>query len=329
MSLFQAEVRRFFARRFTLVMLLILVGVFAVVAVSLAINSHHPTDAELAQAKIAVTQQIEQRQQEIAECQRQQLDPPAEPIYPIGVDCDQYLGGYQPTVENYLPYQLTLTNDMNDALFYYAGLIALFGFAVGASFIGAEWSSGGLANLLLWRPRRAATMGAKLGAMLAGQFAVSVVLLIGWVATMCAIAATRGQFGHMTSGIIQSQLLTAARGIGLGLFAAGVGFAVASLGRRTAAALGFGIGYLIVVEAGGRLLLASLRVDRPDRFALSNYIGAWLTKRREYGPSCDPQTGTCGSEWFITMGNAAELLTVITVLLLGVAFVTFSRRDVA
>ena len=36
----------------------------------------------------------------------------------------------------------------------FAAILALVGFVIGASFVGAEWSTGGMMNLLLWRPKR-------------------------------------------------------------------------------------------------------------------------------------------------------------------------------
>src|SRR5437660_266386 len=117
MSLVKAEVRRFFARRFTVIMLLILVGVFAVIATSIAINSHHPTDAEVAQARQAVAQQIAYQQQQLAACEAEHATPPDQPQFPPDMSCDTYFGDYRPTVENYLPYQWTFTNDMRQALF--------------------------------------------------------------------------------------------------------------------------------------------------------------------------------------------------------------------
>ena len=39
---------------------------------------------------------------------------------------------------------------------------------IGASFVGAEWNSGGMMNLLLWRPQRLKVLSTKLAALLAG-----------------------------------------------------------------------------------------------------------------------------------------------------------------
>jgi ABC-2 type transport system permease protein len=328
MSLVKAEIRRFFARRFTLVMLAVIAALFALIATATALNSHQPTAADHLRAQQQLAVELQQNQQMIAQCEYEQLHPTPDSQFgklPPGRTCADFI--WTPTEDAFLGPVWTFATDVRDTLYFYAGIIALFGFAIGASFVGAEWSSGGLANLLLWRPRRTVTLGAKLGALLVCQLAVSVVVLAAWIGTMCLVAATRGRFGQVTGGLAQSLALTSARSIALGLAAAAIGFAVASLGRRTAAALGAGIAYLIVVEVGGRLLFEGLRVPRPDRFMLSNYIASWLTKHTEYGGSCD-DLGNCGNGWVMTMGNAAELIGIVTAIFLGLAFYAFSRRDV-
>jgi len=50
----------------------------------------------------------------------------------------------------------------------FAAVLALVAYIVGASFVGAEWSSGGMMNLLLWRPRRLQVLGTKLAVLRRG-----------------------------------------------------------------------------------------------------------------------------------------------------------------
>ena len=54
-----------------------------------------------------------------------------------------------------------------------AALLALVAFVIGASFVGAEWNSGGMMNLLLWRPQRLQVLGTKLAALLVGLTALT------------------------------------------------------------------------------------------------------------------------------------------------------------
>ena len=73
-----------------------------------------------------------------------------------------------------------------------AGLLALFGFVVGASFVGAEWSTGGMMNLLVWRPRRVRLLLGKLAALLLGVLRFVVVSGVAWLAALWTVSRFRG-----------------------------------------------------------------------------------------------------------------------------------------
>src|SRR5690606_7686101 len=121
--------------------------------------------------------------------------------------------------------------------FLLAGLLALFAFVVGASFVGAEWRSGGMTNLLLWRPRRLEVFGAKLAALLGVVFGLTVLLSALWTGAFWLVATYRGITDTMTSGVWQSIGLAELRGLAMVLAAGTAGFALASLGRHTAMAM--------------------------------------------------------------------------------------------
>jgi ABC-2 type transport system permease protein len=212
-----------------------------------------------------------------------------------------------------------------------AGVLTLFGFVVGASFIGAEWNSGGMMNLLLWRPRRITVLAAKLGTMLLGVLAISAGYLVIWVAAFWTIGATRGIVGELTSGFWQSLALDGVRAVALALAAAAVGFALASLGRHTAMALGVGIGYALVVEIGTFIIFGVLGTQYSQRFRLSTYVAAWLVKKitlYDETPVCDPTGCTDLRTYVITWQQGGLVLGSIVVLSLLAAFAAMHRRDV-
>ncbi|MFC3504875.1 hypothetical protein ACFOOK_28450 [Micromonospora krabiensis] len=68
----------------------------------------------------------------------------------------------------------------------------LFGFLVGASYIGADLNSGGVVNLLLWRPRRLAVLGAKLGTLLGSVLVLSLLASAAYLGTFWVIGQTAG-----------------------------------------------------------------------------------------------------------------------------------------
>lgn len=333
MNLFIAEFRRLFARRFTRIMLILVLLVLGAIVVGVGASSHKHDAAALAAAQADVDRIVAQNQQEVQRCEAEQADPPASDAsrqYPPDFDCSQ-IANWSPRAEDLLPYQFSLRDEAPQLIVVLGGLLALLGFALGASFVGAEWSSGGMTNLLLWRPRRVPTLLGKLTALLVGVGVLGVGYAAAFVAGLWEVARLRGTTGVLTSGVWQSLALGAGRSIALGLFLACVGFAVASLGRHTATALGVAVGYLVVFELGLRIVLEIVRVHRPERFFLSNYVFAWLAKAQWFYDfdNCDDATGACAPpHWAIHLNQGLLALGVLVALTLGAAIWSMRRRDI-
>jgi hypothetical protein len=339
MRLFRAELSRLVGRRFTKIMTGTVLLVLVVIAIGFAVSSHQHNAATRATA-LAQIQQI--KQQQLAEqqaCEAQQKDPsvtaPDGAKFPPGFDCSQ-LGAYTPTdadVNNFQPHQFTFRTDTEQTVALLGFLLSLLAFAVGASFVGAEWSSGGMMNLLLWRPRRLRLLFGKLTALLFGALVTGVVVSAAWLVGMWAIASTRGDAGRITHGLLASLALTDARALALMLAAAVLGFGIASVGRHTATAMGVAIGYVVVLELGARIVLHLAGVARPERFLLSSYAIAWLDKSQQYydDSSCRHQIGPFVCEptrWLIHMNQGAVVGGVLVAVVLLWAFVSFRRRDI-
>lgn len=207
------------------------------------------------------------------------------------------------------------------------GLMGLFGFVVGASYVGAEWSSGAMVNLLAWRPRRMSVLLAKLGTALSAVLGVTLLLGTGWTAALWAIACRHGDDSGMTRGAWTSLALTGARGVALVLGLTVVGFALASLGRHTAVALAAALAVAIVGEVGVRTLLDLVNVPFYERYLLSTYGVAWLTQQWRIGES-GPCQGACGTV-VITWQQAALVLGALVAGTLGAALWSVRRRDVS
>jgi hypothetical protein len=345
--LLRAELARLFGRRFTKIMLGVVLLLLAVVAVGLAATSHQHNAQTRAEALAKIQQVRQQNAANIermrADCEAQQRDPstasPGKDKFPPGFDCSQINDAFAPTdqdVANFEPHQFVFRTDADQSLMVVGFVLALLAFAVGASFVGAEWSSGGMMNLLLWRPRRIPLLLGKLSSLLLGMLVTGVVVTVAWVAGVYAIAATRGDPHGVTRGLLTSIALTDARALGLVLAAAVLGFCVASLGRNTATALGLAVGYVVVGELGARIVLQLAAVPRPQRFFLSNYALAWLAKSQEYfddsscrraasagiGGACEPV------RWTLHMSQSAVLGAVLVGLVFVWALVSFRRRDI-
>ncbi|MBN1172237.1 MAG: ABC transporter permease, partial [Micromonosporaceae bacterium] len=214
----------------------------------------------------------------------------------------------------------------------FSAILALVGFLIGASYVGAEWASGGMMNLLLWRPRRLQVLSTKLAALVGSILGVTVVLGALWTAACWAIAVWRGTTAGLTSGVWQSFALTGLRGLALVLVGTVVGFAIASIGRHTAMALGVVIALAVVGQFGLAIVLELANVDFPERWLLPYYGAAWMMRKyvmTDYSSCGFSVGGECVLETqTITWQHAGLLFGVATVVLVIVAAWTMRRRDI-
>jgi len=127
-------------------------------------------------------------------------------------------------------------------------ILISIGWVLGASAIGADWHTGHMTTILTWEPRRGRVMAAKTLASLLSVFALTFVLQALLGAALSVAAEVRGS----TAGADAAWLAeTAGVGFRVSLLSAvfaGFGFALASIGRNSAVALGVGFGYLVIVE---------------------------------------------------------------------------------
>ena len=219
---------------------------------------------------------------------------------------------------------------------FLAAYLALFGFLIGATFVGAELSSGGMTNLLLWRPRRMQVLGAKLGVLLAAVGAFSVVFSAVYIGTFYGIAQATGYVGSIDSAFATDASWLLVRGLGLVLIVTACAFGVAALGRHTAASLGLATAYVVVWEGGARLMMELLNANRADPWFLSTYIGAWMTGQLNlydrYAPCFDTGVADsfdCSNQYIIYWWHAAIVFAALLAVFVGGAFALFRRRDLA
>jgi hypothetical protein len=333
MRLFRAEWSRLFARRFTKIMIVVILAIMGLIGLGVLLSSHRPTPSVVAQAHTRAEEVRAQVRQQRADCEQEQRNPSqgqTDKQFPPGFDCSEVSDSFVRD-EDFMPHTFSFRAEAPTLFKVLGGLLALFGFAIGASFVGAEWSSGGMANLLLWRPRRIPVLLTKLLALLAGVTTVSVLFAGVWAGALYTISQTRGRLGPITAGSLQSLGLDGLRGLALGLVAAVAGFALASLGRHTAVAMGIAIGWILVTEVGLRIVLQIAEVTKPERWVLSTYVTAWLNKGlhlTDYTP-CRFAQGSCEPiQWSVSSSQSAMLLGGLALAGLTVAVVEMRRRDV-
>ena len=138
--------------------------------------------------------------------------------------------------------------DISDILLGISVLIMILMWLVGASFIGAEWRHGTITTLLTWEPRRVRLMLTKVAAVVLFGFVVSLLIQLAVAAAVGPSAYAFGTTSGADSAWLSDLIRQSLRIAGVGAVMGAVGFALASLGRNTAAALGVGFAYVVVVE---------------------------------------------------------------------------------
>ena len=340
MSLYKAELRRLSKRRVTTYMGLLGLLVLAAVAVGTFFSNQKIGPAHIAAAEREAEQvyqeQLEYTQYERRLCEEaQRAGTPSDGKDRFPPDCSSIeppkREDFRP--EWYLPETFEFRTDFPQAITGWALILAMVAFIVGASFVGAEWSSGGMTNLLLWRPQRIQVLLAKLGALVTGLVGASVLTGVAWFGTFWLIAMTRGSTEGVTAGVWRSLLLTGLRGVVIVLAAGVVGFALAALGRNTALALGGVIAALLVGQVGLSIALAIAQVEFAEKWLVSTYVLAWLNKKvtLENWTSCTQTvTGTCEpARLEIVWQQAGVLMAAVVLITLGAALWLMRRRDVA
>ncbi|MET8353432.1 MULTISPECIES: ABC transporter permease subunit [unclassified Micromonospora] len=335
MNLVRAEVERLSARRFVQLMVVLLVLAFGVTAATTLAGSHKPSALELSSARNQAAEARQSMENEYQQCLARQNGLPSsdsERYYPS--DCseiDPTLRDRLPIAADFLPGVFSFAQQARPLLYFLIAFLVLFGFLVGASYIGADLNSGGVVNLLLWRPRRMTVLGAKLGTLLGAVLALALVASVVYLATFWVIGQTAGLGGPLGGDFWRSLGAVHGRGLVLVLLASALGFAIATLGRHTSAALGAVAAYAVVWELGARLVLEIVDARRPDQLMLSSYIGAWLSGEARFYDSqlC---SGTrmgmyCEGFYSLTWAPSLVVLLVLTGGLTAAAFAVFRRRD--
>ena len=194
-----------------------------------------------------------------------------------------------------------------------SGALVVVGWALGASLVGAEFASRGMTTLLTWETRRGRVFLAKAATVVAAMviFALCVLALV--TLAMWPALALHGAPLRANDPTWASLAGLVARGVALTALGSAMGFAIATVGRNTAAALGAGFAYIIVLE---NILGSS--IARWRRWLLLGNVIVFVSGNNN-GGEVPGRT---------VVGAAAFLTAVAVTLLLGAAG-TFWRRDLA
>ncbi len=322
--LLRSELHRFRSRRFIQVVLaLALAGWVVFTAVALT-QYGNPGADEIARAEQQIDADVAMNEQFRQECLEQAGAP-------AGVSPEDFCGPEQTREDYDLAWYLdTAPFDFAaagfDGALAFAGIAAVLAALVGATWIGAEWSTRSLVALLFWVPRRMQVMAAKLLVLVGAAALIGVVAQAGWLAMSGILRAFVGRDADLPEGFWSDLLQTQARGVLLTVIAALLAFGLTNLVRNTGAALGIAFVYLIVVEN-------LVRAIRPlwQQWLLSSNAVALVqnggTTITVYGDQPDANGMVEETVYYLGHLQSGVYLGAVTLVVVAVGAVLFAKRD--
>lgn len=323
-SLLRAELHRLTARRFVQALVaLALLGFVAGVLIAFTQFSK-PTEAVLAEARAEMAEQMRLTDEFREECLADEsIDEGDRELF-----CGPPASEQQFELEWFIdtpPFELE--SGLPGGSIGVAVASAALAFVIGATYVGAEWSTRSMVALLFWEPRRLRVVGVKLVVTVLASLLVGVLGQALWWVAAQVLARTRGTT-DVPEDFPTEVLALQGRAVVLVVLAGLLGFAVANLIRNTGAALGIAFAYFVVMENAVRVLAPSLQP-----FLLSNAAIALVL---EGGLSLFPPDSFIndqgnfvegGREFLLTNLRGGLTLAVVTLVLVAVGAVLFRRRD--
>lgn len=319
------ELRRLTARRLTVIGVVAVLIISAFLLFAIWRQAQPLSEAEVQQNKVYLEQSQKEWEQNGTQIQKD-----CEAAFAQTPDPKPALKEFcpgPPTLEQYAKPKTVFAEVMPDVLLGSSYLLVFVAFLIGASFVGAEFSSGAIGNWLTFEPRRLRVFGSKLLGAAIGFVPVAVVitglLLLGTFLIVDNLGITAGMTGKIWGNLFEMSgrivLMTA--------IGAALGCVVGALLRHTAAAIGVVMGYLIIVEGvfGGFLQkaqpwLVKLNFDAFIKHDVQYYIDECNGSGGSY--TCEQVAKTLSFEhgaWYLSIAAAALVL-------LGA--LVFRRRDV-
>ena len=322
--LVRAELLRIRSRRLTWVALGAVLVVILLTQLAVFTSVRPLTDVEREQSRSA----FEQAQQDYAQ-NKAEYDRAEQECRDQG-GSEEECGYFQPRQEDYVARTVGTFADVSNlavtVTVLLAGLSLLF---LSASLVGADFSSGAMANWLSFLPERTKVYTSKLLAVvLAGAVATGV---LGALALLLTTAVT-ALAGADVVGVGPAWAMVG-RGVLVGVVAVVLGFGIAMLTRHTIAAVGAVLGYLFLSFVYNILIFVvpvvqGLQAVLPEYHALAllNRGHTYVTYVNEPTSSGEFEERTV--EHTISMAESGLYWAVLLGALVAVTLVVFRRRDV-
>ncbi|MEV6282833.1 ABC transporter permease subunit [Kribbella sp. NPDC051770] len=321
------ELRRLVARRLVMLGVVAVLGVTVLMLVATWWNSRPLSAAEQQQNKVqfemAHADWVKNHEKYDQECRDSYASTP-DPKPSVEEMCT-YL---EPTIDQWGKPQTVFTETMPGLLQGSSYLLAFAAFLIGASFVGAEFSSGSIGNWLTFEPRRLRVYASKLTGVAIGMIPVGVVTLALLLAGTYLIVAQMGSTAGTTGKVWGNLIETSGRAVVVAAVAGALGGVLALLLRHTAAAIGVIMGYAVLVEGVFGSVLQSVQ---PWLVRLN--FDAWvLHGTTYYVQKCT--TAKDGSyncemvEKSLSFEHGAWYLGIGAVVLVAFGALVFNRRDI-
>jgi ABC-2 type transport system permease protein len=308
-----AEINRLLSRRFTLIAAVVML--LGLCAFQLAVNAQFkpPTAAQQASAQ----QQYQEAHQYWETNEHNCSQPESLP------DCHYP----EPQLSDYSliqPFDVVTKQSMQVAIY----LVALTALMVAGSFIGAEYSTGSIANWLSFIPRRGQVFASKLLTIVG----FSALASAAGGGLMLGASLFLARLHDVPVSKVASLASMLGRGVLVGVALAVVGFCIGLVGRHTAAAIGVLLGYLFVWFVRNAILSEAEWAQRLNPWTPEGNLAAIVNRGYQYyvlvrsvgpnGVSVDYVERTVSLTHGLVFWAA-----VLAVIIVGSAMI-FRRRDV-
>jgi ABC-2 type transport system permease protein len=233
-----------------------------------------------------------------------------------------------PTEQDYGLTPAAFNTVVNDSLTVSTYLVALALFMLAGSFIGAEFSSGSLANWLSFIPQRWRVFTSKIVTITA--FGLLVCALAGalTIAAAAVLASIHG--GDITD--VGKLVNKALRGLAIGGILTVLGFCIGLITRHTAGAIGVLLGYLFVWFVRAAVLGGLGWAARLTPWTPEGNLAAVLNNGYTYFVPVEELTPEGVNyntiERVVSATHGVVYWSVVLVVVVTLALVIFRRRDV-
>lgn len=322
-----AEINRLRSRRLTLVALLVvLLGVIGFqLVVNVAVTP--PSSSEAAQAQENYERDLKEYEENRAQIEADEQQCREENPAPDAGQPD-FCAYPPPRQQDYVQTAATFSDISGTVVLV---TVVLTGFAfliIGGSFIGAEFSSGSIANWLTFIPQRWRVYTSKVVALAVCAAVIAAAALGLGIGSATWLTGLHG--GAVTG--LGSVLGEAVRGLVLVVVFALIGFALSLVARHTAASIGAVLAYLVLSFVFSILYFVNDSFQKIKSFLPDLQLQAFVERGYTYTDFVTVQTDRDVSseaiEREISFGHSAIYWLVVLVVAVAGSFLVFRRRDV-